>query len=488
VTDDPERRAFLDAIREAPDDDAPRLIYADWLDERGEFERASLIRFQCALDPSKGREFTDFDLGAWRRLGFAPHAMARGSGEGVLVEGFDRGFIGGLSLHQPGAAETLGLTLAEEPIGRIGLALRGEDLGEFLGRVPQIRDGVHTLRLPVGFARPSGMLAGLEDVPGLEVGGFGWQTPAGHTLRIGQFPRARRLRCLGLELDQVRAAANACGDLTSLAVDIPNGWAAAFAARLPVPAGLEELELTAEAGSLAPLAEHLAPFAYCPIRSLSVGGAAGDDLLDWPALSGLERLTIRPVPIPQNQPAASRDGWLDELAALTPGLRSLTLGGWLRMSPLPAGAWPALESLELDGMTVDDVAGLFAASVPRLARLHLTARRRANYHELGAVARAAPDLRSLTLRGYHADAALKIANSGGFDRLEALDLMGVDGLCPEGLTPGHVSALAGGAFGPNLRALQLGRCRTRAVHEAAIREFAARCDAYWYHGSSQPEA
>jgi uncharacterized protein (TIGR02996 family) len=40
---------FLAAIREAPDDDAPRLIYADRLDENGEPERAEFIRVQCEL-------------------------------------------------------------------------------------------------------------------------------------------------------------------------------------------------------------------------------------------------------------------------------------------------------------------------------------------------------------------------------------------------------------------------------------------------------
>ena len=39
---------FLAAIREHPDDDAPRLIYADWLDEHGEPERAEFIRLQIA--------------------------------------------------------------------------------------------------------------------------------------------------------------------------------------------------------------------------------------------------------------------------------------------------------------------------------------------------------------------------------------------------------------------------------------------------------
>jgi uncharacterized protein (TIGR02996 family) len=36
--------ALLQAIREAPDDDAPRLVYADWLDEHGAPERAEFIR------------------------------------------------------------------------------------------------------------------------------------------------------------------------------------------------------------------------------------------------------------------------------------------------------------------------------------------------------------------------------------------------------------------------------------------------------------
>jgi uncharacterized protein (TIGR02996 family) len=40
--------AFLADIIEHPDDDAPRLIYADWLDEQGRSERAEFIRVQCA--------------------------------------------------------------------------------------------------------------------------------------------------------------------------------------------------------------------------------------------------------------------------------------------------------------------------------------------------------------------------------------------------------------------------------------------------------
>src|SRR5262245_36042235 len=43
------RTAFFEAIAAEPDSDAPRLVYADWLDDRGEADRAELIRVQCEL-------------------------------------------------------------------------------------------------------------------------------------------------------------------------------------------------------------------------------------------------------------------------------------------------------------------------------------------------------------------------------------------------------------------------------------------------------
>jgi len=33
----------------APDDDAPRLVYADWLEEHGQPERAGLIRWMIRV-------------------------------------------------------------------------------------------------------------------------------------------------------------------------------------------------------------------------------------------------------------------------------------------------------------------------------------------------------------------------------------------------------------------------------------------------------
>lgn len=44
-----EREALLRAICDNPDDDTPRLVFADWLDEHGEPERAEFIRVQIEL-------------------------------------------------------------------------------------------------------------------------------------------------------------------------------------------------------------------------------------------------------------------------------------------------------------------------------------------------------------------------------------------------------------------------------------------------------
>ncbi len=44
-----EQQALVAAINEQPDDDTPRLIYADWLEESGDLNRAEFIRVQIAI-------------------------------------------------------------------------------------------------------------------------------------------------------------------------------------------------------------------------------------------------------------------------------------------------------------------------------------------------------------------------------------------------------------------------------------------------------
>src|SRR5207248_2696491 len=54
--------AFLKAIAESPDDDGLRLVYADWLEEHGQDDRARYLREEVALTRIDGRS----DPTAWR--------------------------------------------------------------------------------------------------------------------------------------------------------------------------------------------------------------------------------------------------------------------------------------------------------------------------------------------------------------------------------------------------------------------------------------
>src|SRR4051794_15056639 len=45
----PEALALLRAARERPEDDSPRLVLADWLEERGDDPRAAFLRLQCHI-------------------------------------------------------------------------------------------------------------------------------------------------------------------------------------------------------------------------------------------------------------------------------------------------------------------------------------------------------------------------------------------------------------------------------------------------------
>src|SRR5436309_9888956 len=50
--------AFLRAVIDNPDDDLPRLVYADWLDEHGDHDRAEFIRLQCEMAEMARRTMT----------------------------------------------------------------------------------------------------------------------------------------------------------------------------------------------------------------------------------------------------------------------------------------------------------------------------------------------------------------------------------------------------------------------------------------------
>lgn len=103
MTTDDERESFWDRIREDPDDDTVRLVFADWLSERGEEAHARFIRVQVAgpgrhnvpfsvarpvLSAMCGTEVKQRDVGT--RDGRARHLSVAGDQTYVT---FRRGFV-----------------------------------------------------------------------------------------------------------------------------------------------------------------------------------------------------------------------------------------------------------------------------------------------------------------------------------------------------------------------------------------------------------
>src|SRR5262249_16680589 len=95
---------FLRTILDNPDDDTPRLAYADWLEEHGDSARAAFIRAQCRLatldedDPARLPLLRDQD----RYMPQAPAALApqkrlpwlpRTPSWPTVGLGFERGFL-----------------------------------------------------------------------------------------------------------------------------------------------------------------------------------------------------------------------------------------------------------------------------------------------------------------------------------------------------------------------------------------------------------
>lgn len=92
--------SFLAAIREDPGDDVPRLVYADWLEDHGNSERAEFIRIQIELargvrDRGRSMEL----LRHWRELLQKHRADWLGPLRRLAPDAiFERGFVDHISV------------------------------------------------------------------------------------------------------------------------------------------------------------------------------------------------------------------------------------------------------------------------------------------------------------------------------------------------------------------------------------------------------
>ncbi len=159
--------AFLQAIREAPDDDGPRLVYADWLDEHGQPDRAEFIRVQCERarrdeeDPraralhQRAGELLRAHWEEWvGPLRAATRPLGPRFGEGWLTRGYSPG---GLAKFRRGFVDTLTLG-TEEFLTR----------ADVLARLLPLRELVL-----IGAGRRAEALAAAPYLDGVEVLAFG---------------------------------------------------------------------------------------------------------------------------------------------------------------------------------------------------------------------------------------------------------------------------------------------------------------------------
>jgi uncharacterized protein (TIGR02996 family) len=117
----PADSAFLHAIQANPDDDAPRLVYADWLDEHGDHDRAEFIRAQIELArlPEDDDRRTTLE---WRERELLAAHEAEWLGPlpaGVREWAFRRGFLDEIALDAETFLGEGGPLFDRHPIRRV---------------------------------------------------------------------------------------------------------------------------------------------------------------------------------------------------------------------------------------------------------------------------------------------------------------------------------------------------------------------------------
>jgi uncharacterized protein (TIGR02996 family) len=338
-----DEQAFLQAIRAEPEADAPRLVYADWLEERGD-PRGDFIRTQVLWHRTR----QDGDWEAFRRHYRREHELSKQYKElwlaplyqlKVSVASYDRGFVDSVSIDMESFVKHGEQLLAAAPLLReVSFTLRPRSrLTPALATCPwfqhvtavEFRKG----RLPVdnllAFARsphmahlrslyledsklagpaPPNLFAQLLQMPRLQTLSLSWMpVDDAAALALAQSPDLARLRTLKmLHAGLTDAAVTALAESGNLActdgLDLrSNRWITDAGlqalARWPKLAGLTSLTLDfTEVGDAG--IEALVQSPYVPaLRSLSLSHTQISDrgaalLAAWPALSNLRNLDL----------------------------------------------------------------------------------------------------------------------------------------------------------------------------------------------------
>lgn len=426
-----EAAAFLEAILASPADDAPRLVYADWLDEHGQSDRAEFIRVQCEIAR----------LPAWderrARLELRERVLVERHGhrwkaelpifQGVIWREFRRGFVAHAQFDSFTTLKETAACWAATPVEAALVRWpRFSEKAEDTAPIPALREltvtGTVVDMEDVGRLAASPLLATVRtlDVRHASLGPEGFR-------RLVASPHLKYLTAL-------RAPFNSIG----------TGGVRTLKEIKTLPA-LAEIDLS-ETGSYGRYGED-------PI--VDVEGM--EELASWPGLARVHTLTLsgndpgrpglRALLQSRHTTALNRlifrgnalDGQaMLEFPAARPGLAldELDLGGNL-LGPVGAGHLAKADCLRgLKVLTVDECE-LDAAAARKLTGALFLAEVRTlnlNYNSLGRDGLAAllganpPHLHTLRLGSNDLDdaAAAELAGSPAADRLVSLDLGGND--------------------------------------------------------------
>jgi uncharacterized protein (TIGR02996 family) len=416
--------AFLQSICQSPDDDAPRLIFADWLDENGDPDRAEFIRIQCRLEHTleDADDRPDLEERAAAQLERHRDAwVAPLKGKVDWLWQFQRGFPAHVSVSAQTFLES-GASLFE--LAPVREARMGNVRCDFSG--PGNQHDEYNLTPELAACPTLARLRGL----GIRYSSFEW----------GQDITTENVLTPD-DLYQLLHSPH-LGNLTDLSLNLPLGVEGAWAlARSGALGGLESLNLdssnlTGEGVAALAASPHLGRLQRLSLvcgrlgnRSIGAPGVAA--LAQAPFLERLTHLDLRDNDLPPGTVSSLlRSGRLGSLSHLDVGgpTRSeedlLTLAGVRELA--------RLNYLGLIGFSGGDEAAFALAGAQHLTRV--------------------ADL-SLDYNRFSAAGMAALAASPLFARLHRLSLRDSRVMGDEG-----AAALAASPHPPRLRSLSLGDC------------------------------
>jgi uncharacterized protein (TIGR02996 family) len=136
----PEAAQLLQAVIADPDNDTPRLAYADWLEAEGDSERATFIRVQCTLErlPIEDPQHVVLRQRETELLSQYGYRWAEEFGDQISVWVYRRGFIERVEMCLETSAEQIGAVLSRAPIRHIRDLSQLDDLTGVAEALPDL--------------------------------------------------------------------------------------------------------------------------------------------------------------------------------------------------------------------------------------------------------------------------------------------------------------------------------------------------------------